>query len=417
RISNPFASLFGGSGHSRPSPPAPPSPASSLRSLELPSQTDHVVEISAFTIDRKIIRKDVARDMNKALKREVKALLETGLHMPSWVGDRVHEFTAEWYPFVKEDKNKSLLLSRSPVEKDNGGQYVVSWTEEAPENSSIRVQDFYLALEQEMRLSEGSPMGRYKKESEEGDGASDEKRIKDKIESEAKIKESMDVVERTICSLFYDRLYMQPTSDDLSHDETLSSRVAALNMLDLGLEHLDIHVEHPSAELDSLIKSCGETLSQLQSCRSPGDKAALLVSAHKIVVDGLSSLPPIRLMSEEESKAQKAKHSQLAQTKIDAPPREPDGALRIMVPLGSSASPSATSSTPKPELEGNAVEVPPTVDDSATPHVPVAQSSPVPIIVEPTNNEVKSSPPPSSTPAETTQVSGDVLLPIIIFSV
>ncbi|KAG6823871.1 hypothetical protein H0H93_002908, partial [Arthromyces matolae] len=80
------------------------------------------------------------------------------------------------------------------------------------------------------------------------------------------------------------RLYMQPTSDDLSHDETLSSRVAALNMLDLGLEHLDIHVEHPSAELDSLIKSCGETLSQLQSCRSPGDKAALLVSAHKIVV-------------------------------------------------------------------------------------------------------------------------------------
>lgn len=52
---------------------------------------------------------------------------------------------------------------------------------------------------------------------------------------------------------------MQPTSDDLSHDETLSSRVAALNLLDLGLEHLDIHVEHSSKELDLVIKECGES--------------------------------------------------------------------------------------------------------------------------------------------------------------
>jgi hypothetical protein len=52
---------------------------------------------------------------------------------------------------------------------------------------------------------------------------------------------------------------MQPTSDDASHDETLSSRVAALNMLDLGLEHLDIHVGEAGSELDAVVRACGES--------------------------------------------------------------------------------------------------------------------------------------------------------------
>ncbi|KAG6902479.1 hypothetical protein C0995_016056 [Termitomyces sp. Mi166 len=436
RISNPFASLFGGgsgsstSNHPKSSTPAPSSPSGSVRSLDSTHTTDHVIEISAFTIDRKIVRKDIAKEMNKALRREVKALLETGLHMPSWVGDRVHEFTAEWYPFIKEDKNKSLLLGHYVHEKEKeNGEYVVAWTEEAPENTSQRVQDFYLALEQELRLSEESFLGRLMKEhAEDTESTEDEKRVKEKVESEAKIKESMDAVERTICTLFYDRLYMQPTSDDLSHDETLSSRVAALNMLDLGLEHLDIHVEHPSKELDLVIKDCGETLSQLQGCRSPGDKAALLVAAHKSVVGGLSRLPPIRLMSEEESKAQKAKNSQLAQVKANAPPREPDGTLRIMVPLGSSSSTATASGTPKP-TKNSVVEAPAkNENDLETPHANTSthqtQASPLPQIVELVSNKynvdpqsTESSTPSSTSPAEPTPVSGDVLLPMIIFSV
>ncbi|KAG6841197.1 hypothetical protein C0991_000994 [Blastosporella zonata] len=423
RISNPFASLFGVNSNSslnnaRSTTPVPTSPTSSLRSLDSTHQTEHVIEIAAFTIDRKIVRKHLAKDMNKALRREVKALLETGLHMPAFVSDRVHEFTAGWYPFVKEDKSKSVLLGRSTgQEKESAGQgqYVVPWTEEAAESTSERVQDFYLALEQEMRLSEGSFLGRLRKEPEhfeDGEGTNDEKRIKEKIDSEAKIKESMDVVERTICCLFYDRLYMQPSSDDLLHDETLSSRVAALNMLDLGLEHLDIHVEHANKDLDLVVKACGETLSQLQACRSPADKAALLVSAHKTVVDGLSRLPPIRLMSEEESKAQKAS-SELARKKVEAPPREPDGALRIMVPMGSSATESGTPKT----SEDSSVEVPSAEVDNVTPHASTHQASPIPTIIEPEPEPADSAASSFTAPAATTPVSGDVLLPMIIFAV
>ena len=90
------------------------------------------------------------------------------------------------------------------------------------------------------------------------------------------------------------RLFSQPTSDDASHDETLSSRTVALNMLDLTLQHLDIDVVRACGESEcylcmlwcfSELTGDSETaLMQLEACRTPKDKAAVLVAAHKVVV-------------------------------------------------------------------------------------------------------------------------------------
>ncbi len=55
------------------------------------------------------------------------------------------------------------------------------------------------------------------------------------------------------------RLYSLPKSDDASHDEALSSRVAALNMLDLGLEHLGVDVGAAGASVTTALKACGES--------------------------------------------------------------------------------------------------------------------------------------------------------------
>lgn len=53
---------------------------------------------------------------------------------------------------------------------------------------------------------------------------------------------------------------MPSTSDDASHNEALSSRIAALNMLDLGLEHLDVDVGHANrAEVDAVVRTCGQS--------------------------------------------------------------------------------------------------------------------------------------------------------------
>jgi hypothetical protein len=40
-----------------------------------------------------------------------------------------------------------------------------------------------------------------------------------------------------------------------------------------------------------------------RDCQSPGEKAAALVVAHHVLVDGLSKLPPIKLKPEQEISA------------------------------------------------------------------------------------------------------------------
>lgn len=50
---------------------------------------------------------------------------------------------------------------------------------------------------------------------------------------------------------------MQSSTDDASHDEALANRVAALNMLDLTLEHLDIQVGEGERDVDRVVKACG----------------------------------------------------------------------------------------------------------------------------------------------------------------
>jgi hypothetical protein len=56
------------------------------------------------------------------------------------------------------------------------------------------------------------------------------------------------------------RLFMQPQTDDAQHDTALSNRVAALNLLDLTLEHLDIQISEASSisEINNIVRACGQ---------------------------------------------------------------------------------------------------------------------------------------------------------------
>ena len=82
------------------------------------------------------------------------------------------------------------------------------------------------------------------------------------------------------------RLFTPSNSDDLSHDEALSSRIAALNLLDLSLENLGVDID-PSAveEMRNVIKACGDS-------RSPRDSDAEYLF---IAVQLSPSLTPLTL--------------------------------------------------------------------------------------------------------------------------
>ena len=45
----------------------------------------------------------------------------------------------------------------------------------------------------------------------------------------------------------------------INHDEALSSRIAAVNLLDLSLSHLGVEVGHSGPEVEAVVKACGES--------------------------------------------------------------------------------------------------------------------------------------------------------------
>lgn len=213
RLTNTFAALFGSTNYAKSSnPPASASPPASLHSLDSGHDSHAPIEVSAFTIDRRIVRKEIGREMNKVLKAELKAALNASaslgnIPMPSWIVERVHDVSAVWYPFVK-------AASSSPKKKLGGSEketssigYFVNPVAENPDDAAERLQDFYLCLAQDMRVG-GKPLSSKRKEKDESDAEDEQERDKrehELMEIETRVRDVMEVVERTITSLFYDR--------------------------------------------------------------------------------------------------------------------------------------------------------------------------------------------------------------------
>ncbi|KAH9066529.1 hypothetical protein EDB87DRAFT_1678405 [Lactarius vividus] len=331
--------------------------------------------------------RDVGKAINKALKNEVKeTLLISGV--PPWAIGRVYDFTIGLYPFVKSGDAKLGAASSA--------LYVIDPPQETAEELAAQFQAFYAELEESLKKQR-------------------ERRSNVKVVSEQHAHEILEAVERVICALFYDRLYLLPKSDDASHDEALSSRVAALNMLDLGLEHLGVDVGAAGAGVEAVLKACGDILSRLENpeTRCPADKAAILVAAHKAVVDGLSRLPPIRLKSEAELENQKNPE---ASHLINDRPTEPDD--ENAPPVDARPPPIIVS----PDSETRILVESPIAAEEVTSiasatlghanqpgYLPSSDSPPIQATPPPAAMRSRSSSP--------TPVSGDIILPLMIFAV
>ncbi|KAJ7081541.1 hypothetical protein C8R43DRAFT_1245161 [Mycena crocata] len=420
RLPNPFASLFGSSSVKHAPQTQQASPPASLHET---TSSEHPLDVAAFTIAQRIVRKDVARAIDRALRTE----LHTQCGAPPWVADRVDAFVTPWYPFTRVKRGGNGEKSGS------SSSYLVGdpLAGMLPEEIGEMVQGFYAKLEDDLRAGGGR-----RKASEASHDGEDEK---GKEEKEAWVLEILASVERAICVLFFDRLFSPPSSDDSSHDQALSSRVAALNMLDLNLEHLGVDVPADAAEgLERVVKACGQVLSSLELHQSPDEKAGIMVHAHREVIEGLSRLPPIRLLTEEEERAR-------ASSRKIAPPNILTDAPGIVVsPTALVASPASISIPLVDAAEAKSRAPPPPLPLTPPPSVSISDPPPEPdftssnsdaapdstdaIIARPElvslppsyngdiSSDLERSSPPTSLPTPT-PVSSDVLLPLIIFAV
>ncbi|KAG8863622.1 hypothetical protein FRC20_010664 [Serendipita sp. 405] len=239
-----------------------------------------------------MLRKDIIKSISNSIKAEFREVL-TGL--PSWMVEWSIAFASSLHPQLPGEPKKPL--PRQPSSSSKMPSIIEpDMTDHSTASESF--QSFYGALEDELLEKE-----------QQSDHLSEKKadgRLTYNPAQEDRRYQMVERVERAVCALFYDQLFRRKPSDDASHDEALSSRIAALNMLDLGLEHLGIDIGKAGNGLQAVVTSVGQALQRLQdpSCRAPVDKAAAMVAAHNVAVEGLSRLPPIRLKPDEEMLAE-----------------------------------------------------------------------------------------------------------------
>ncbi|KAL7422907.1 hypothetical protein Q5752_002204 [Cryptotrichosporon argae] len=325
---NPFASLFGAPAPSPPrkhdslapaeptSPRAPtdklspePSRTSSPRPslLSLDADAASIVTVSealadgyaltAYVVAKPVRSADVHKALAKALRTAVRAELEPSI--PDKLVDRVQRIVLS-----AAVPNADALHKHAPHD-DHDANLDLADSAAAGERIQQLMEDTYdelVAYHRGEGPSRRRPSGAWTRHEEAEKGK--------KVDVEKEASEGTERVEALVCRLLYNRIFSPLSSDDARHDEALASRIAALNMLDLSLDHLGL-ITHPEGEADKgavaagladLVDSVGLELQRLASpaCLTPKEKADVLVRAHQIVVDGLQRLPPVELRPEGE---------------------------------------------------------------------------------------------------------------------
>ncbi|KAG0274511.1 hypothetical protein BGZ95_009705 [Linnemannia exigua] len=115
-------------------------------------------------------------------------------------------------------------------------------------------------------------------------------------------------VEAWLCREMYSVIFPQsadgPNSQDYLQDEQLQAKIAALNFLDLTLEHLGFVLEHPEdvKHIAQVVREGGVEMQKLALVKSPTDKMNVILSSHRVVVDALNREPAVQEMLAEADK-------------------------------------------------------------------------------------------------------------------
>ncbi|WVO17428.1 hypothetical protein L204_105120 [Cryptococcus depauperatus] len=353
---NPFASLFGsGSSHSnpssdlkilaspssmrpeslpfdtglspprsRPSSPGPSSPELLTFNI-VPDTAAKGHQVIAYTISRPIRYNEIHKSLSKSIRVHVKEAL---ISLPEKVIDRVQKLALANTCSAGHLTNEDLLKAHKSHGSDPDSASLLDLSD--PNATGEQLQDFIESIYDDLiaqyrqeadaglrRKGSGSTWARGHPQSEregEDEEEKDKKRKERREMDESIEREASDGTERVeglLCRLLYNKLFSPLESDDVRHDEALASRIAALNMLDLSLDHLGL-ITQPEGEetkgvmanaLNRIVEDVGQELQKLSKmdCLTPREKTNVLIKAHKIVVDGLASLPEIQLRPEGES--------------------------------------------------------------------------------------------------------------------
>lgn len=103
-----------------------------------------------------------------------------------------------------------------------------------------------------------------------------------------------EAVERRACERVYDKIWRHKSTLDEVRDEKLRSKTAALALVGIGLKDLGIDEEegseHTEDDVRALLASAREGLAKMNEEKYPRGKLQHLTSAHKSIVETLSTI-------------------------------------------------------------------------------------------------------------------------------
>ncbi|GAA5982476.1 hypothetical protein JCM11641_006127 [Rhodosporidiobolus odoratus] len=254
--------------------------------------------------------------------------------------------------------------------------------------------------------------------------------LQDFAQLEEQVDASLEELEGILASTLYDRL-LSP-SQDLQDDENLCSRIAALEVLELDLEHLGLDLgdetglpgwerENRTAResLEDLTTRVGKELDRLEDAaeRTPFAKLSILVDCHALLVDGLSKLPPVPLKKESEGERPSIA-GQVTEVEMDdassrsssLPPSRPRSPKPVPAAVDGPQTPKVSSQPRLPDLQlGNPSALPSASSAMSSDSSDTAPSAAAPSV------------PPSvfdsAAASSTSTSSADLILPLLIYSV
>ncbi|WVQ85958.1 hypothetical protein IAT38_008126 [Cryptococcus sp. DSM 104549] len=316
---------------SRPSSPTPLSPKPSLLNIDpdqasiLSDSAGEGFQVTAYTVSKPIRYGETHKALTKSVRVHVR---ESLARLPDKVIEKVVRLALVNTCPAAHTTSDDLLKGHKAHQTDLDSIAALDFGD--PTGTGERLQDFMEGVYDDLmaqyrqevneglkRKGSGNAWGRNgnqrggKEVKEEGEKERKESERREKEEMiEREASEGTERVEALICRLLYNRLFSPLESDDSRHDEALASRIAALNMLDLSLDHLGL-ITHPEGEepegtiakgLDDIVERIGGELQKLSGTDylTPKEKTDVLIKAHKIVAEGLMELPDVDLRPEGE---------------------------------------------------------------------------------------------------------------------
>lgn len=98
-----------------------------------------------------------------------------------------------------------------------------------------------------------------------------------------------EAIERRITEGIYNRIWRHKSTDDEARDESLRSKMAALNVVGVKLAHLGVELEGVQGDIEEELRSAVDALVGMNEPKYPLGKLSSLKQAHKAIVGMFST--------------------------------------------------------------------------------------------------------------------------------